>query len=47
MPTCTRCGAPTLQRNSSGIPLCITCSSSASAKSETIPNDVQLGLPHE
>jgi ribosomal protein L37AE/L43A len=47
MPTCARCGAATLQRNSSGIPLCIACSSEVAAKSELIPNEVQLSLPHE
>jgi ribosomal protein L37AE/L43A len=48
MPTCTRCGAATLQRNSSGIPLCIACSSGpAAAKSESTSNEVQLSLPHE
>jgi len=47
MPTCTRCGAATLQRNSSGIPLCIACSSRAVAKSESTPNEVLLSLPHE
>jgi len=47
MATCSRCGAATLQRNSSGIPLCIACSGAVAAKSESIPNEVQLSLPHE
>ncbi len=49
MATCKRCGAET-QLYSHGVPLCVACSNGLTAKakaSSDVPNEVNLGLPHE
>jgi hypothetical protein len=46
MATCYRCGAPT-QAHDIELPICSACSDALETKPKPIPNDVQLGLPHE
>jgi hypothetical protein len=46
MATCYRCGAPT-QTSTIELPICLACLDALDTKSKPIPNDVQLGLPHD
>jgi hypothetical protein len=46
MGTCYQCGAPT-QTSNIELPICLACLDALDTKSKPIPNDVQLGLPHD
>jgi hypothetical protein len=46
MANCYRCGAPT-QTSNIELPICVACSEALDTNPKPIPNDVQLGLPHD
>jgi len=46
MENCDRCGAPR-QASNIELPICLECSEALNTNPQPIPNEVQLGLPHD